>query len=46
MAPEVALKMAYDFKADLWSVGIILYELLTLGGHPFWNKAKDNRKTY
>lgn len=28
MAPEVILKGRYDAKADLWSVGVVLYECL------------------
>lgn len=30
MAPEVCKGNKYGFKADVWSVGIILYELITL----------------
>lgn len=30
MAPEVVKGCKYGFKADVWSVGIILYELITL----------------
>lgn len=30
MAPEVCAGKKYDNKADVWSVGIILYELITL----------------
>jgi serine/threonine protein kinase len=33
MAPEVILVKEYDSKADLWSFGIIMYELL-FGTHP------------
>lgn len=28
MAPEIVLEMPYDFRIDIWSVGILLYELL------------------
>jgi len=30
MAPEVCMGEKYDLKADVWAVGIILYELITL----------------
>lgn len=31
MSPEILLKQSYGSKSDLWSVGIILYEMIT--GH-------------
>ncbi|CAM9680797.1 unnamed protein product, partial [Laminaria digitata] len=34
MAPEVLGNRAYDAKADLWSAGAVLYELVT-AKHPF-----------
>lgn len=34
MAPEIIGKNKYDRKSDLWSVGLILYEML-FGKHPF-----------
>jgi serine/threonine protein kinase len=34
MAPELLEYKSYDAKADLWSVGIILYEMLA-NEHPF-----------
>jgi len=34
MAPEILLKDQYDAKADLWSIGVILYEAL-FGKAPF-----------
>lgn len=30
MAPEVCAGKKYDSKADVWSIGVILYELITL----------------
>ena len=38
MAPEIMKNKKYDFKSDLWSVGIIFYEML-VGRTPF--KAKN-----
>lgn len=40
MAPEVLLKQEYSQKADLWSLGMIMYELL-FGKHPF-HKANNH----
>lgn len=34
MAPEIFLQTSYDSKADMWSVGVILYECL-FGRAPF-----------
>ena len=34
MAPEVLNRGLYNYKADIWSLGTILYELLT-GQSPF-----------
>ena len=30
MPPEVCLGKPYDNKADVWAIGVILYELITL----------------
>lgn len=34
MAPEVVKQTAYTFKADIWSVGCLVVEMLT-GDHPW-----------
>jgi cGMP-dependent protein kinase len=45
MAPEVLLGKGYNFTADLWSLGIIMYELLA-GGVPFAEDLDDPYEVY
>ncbi|KAI8639384.1 kinase-like domain-containing protein [Parasitella parasitica] len=44
MAPEVLKGEPYNYKADLWSLGVVLYELMT--GHTlFRSKNMENLRT-
>jgi serine/threonine protein kinase len=44
MAPEVLNRVSYNFKADVWSLGTVLYELL-VGESPFKDsKTKTDLK--
>lgn len=36
MAPEVAFSQEYTKCVDMWSIGIIMYEILTGGKHPLF----------
>lgn len=40
MAPEILLKHCYNPLADLWSIGVILYECL-FGRAPYSSKSLD-----
>lgn len=39
MAPEIIQEKAYDQKVDIWSIGVIVYILLS-GRPPFRGKTK------
>ncbi|XP_058120248.1 serine/threonine-protein kinase Nek5-like [Anopheles ziemanni] len=43
MAPEVARGKDYDYKSDVWALGIIFYELCMLE-HPFMDCFAQGRK--
>lgn len=45
MAPEVIMSLQYDAKADLWSVGTIMYQCLT-GKAPFQAQTPQQLKQF
>lgn len=46
MAPEVALSQEYTKSVDIWSIGIIMYLILTGGKHPLFNFNEDTYESY
>ena len=39
MAPELFTVKKYTQAIDMWSIGIIMYNLLKQGAHPFFSKV-------
>jgi serine/threonine-protein kinase ULK/ATG1 len=40
MAPQVVQKNTYSYKADIWSIGVILFEMLN-GQTPFHARNRE-----
>lgn len=45
IAPEIIQNKPYDKSADWWSLGILIYEMLS-GKHPYKNKNNDQAAMY
>jgi len=44
LSPEIIITHKFDYKADVWALGIIIYEILTNGISPF--NYENNNKIY
>jgi calcium/calmodulin-dependent protein kinase I len=44
MAPEQIEKRIYTKSIDIWSCGVIMYQLLNNGLHPFYIKGDNSTK--
>ena len=44
LSPEIIITHKFDYEADVWALGIIIYEILTNGISPF--NYENNNKIY
>ena len=43
MAPEILLGQPYSYSCDIWSIGALMYVLMT-AQLPFWDNSRSKRK--
>lgn len=43
-APECLCEFKFTSQSDIWSYGILLWEIFSLGGEPFYNCPPTNQK--
>lgn len=41
MAPEILLYKDYNKSVDMWSIGILMYMLISGGTHPFYKSGMN-----
>lgn len=46
MAPEVVSQGVVTKSVDMWAIGIIMFQLLSGGSHPYKIKSSDSRKEF
>ena len=46
MAPEILTGASLTATSDIYALGVILYELLTLGKHPFYSKEMNKQQFF
>jgi len=46
MAPEFFIQKIFSKPIDIWSCGIIMYQLLDKGNHPFYDPKRHTPKTF
>lgn len=46
MAPEQLTKPTHSKKVDMWALGVIMYQLLSQGKHPYHTPGKESETEF